>query len=397
MIMDDLYSSNIDDELFGDEPGGDNTGNPGQQDGNDGVKGNQGDNNNGNGGNEPPKTGGRGNDSEILDWFNSNQVKGVVDEDGGNSDVLSDYLRMKGIDPDNIQINDEQDNPSYSSFKDLGRQEQLDLLRSLDSTDDESDYDLDDDEIDLINSIRSSNMSIEEFVSDIQNRAVQDYVNSGMGNHQQYSVDQLSAQDLFVSDYKARMPNASDDEVISALNAAMSNQQSFENMMAGLRQAYKQQEEDYIENQIRASEERARRQQEGYENIIVDTLNNMGSIKLGKLQAELDEDDKYDIAGTILDSDTTGTRRLARLINDPETLVKMVWYATKGENAIDEMQRYYMNEINTRQKAAYQKGFEDAKNGKGMSYVVNRPARKGNQQPQFRSVARVEDIDAGMD
>ena len=75
----------------------------------------------------------------------------------------------------------------------------------------------------------------------------------------------------------------------------------------------------------------------------------------------------------------------------------MVWYATKGENAIDEMQRYYMNEINTRQKAAYQKGFEDAKNGKGMSYVVNRPARKGNQQPQFRSVARVEDIDAGMD
>lgn len=397
MIMDDLYSSNIDDELFGDEPGGDNTGNPGQQDGNDGVKGNQGDNNNGNGGNEPPKTGGRGNDSEILDWFNSNQVKGVVDEDGGNSDVLSDYLRMKGIDPDNIQINDEQDNPSYSSFKDLGRQEQLDLLRSLDSTDDESDYDLDDDEIDLINSIRSSNMSIEEFVSDIQNRAVQDYVNSGMGNHQQYSVDQLSDQDLFVSDYKARMPNASDDEVISALNAAMSNQQSFENMMAGLRQAYKQQEEDYIENQIRASEERARRQQEGYENIIVDTLNNMGSIKLGKLQAELDEDDKYDIAGTILDSDTTGTRRLARLINDPETLVKMVWYATKGENAIDEMQRYYMNEINTRQKAAYQKGFEDAKNGKGMSYVVNRPARKGNQQPQFRSVARVEDIDAGMD
>lgn len=397
MIMDDLYSSNIDDELFGDEPGGSNTGNPGQQDGNDGVKGNQGDNNNGNGGNEPPKTGGRGNDSEILDWFNSNQVKGVVDEDGGNSDVLSDYLRMKGIDPDNIQINDEQDNPSYSSFKDLGRQEQLDLLRSLDSTDDESDYDLDDDEIDLINSIRSSNMSIEEFVSDIQNRAVQDYVNSGMGNHQQYSVDQLSDQDLFVSDYKARMPNASDDEVISALNAAMSNQQSFENMMAGLRQAYKQQEEDYIENQIRASEERARRQQEGYENIIVDTLNNMGSIKLGKLQAELDEDDKYDIAGTILDSDTTGTRRLARLINDPETLVKMVWYATKGENAIDEMQRYYMNEINTRQKAAYQKGFEDAKNGKGMSYVVNRPARKGNQQPQFRSVARVEDIDAGMD
>lgn len=397
MIMDDLYSSNIDDELFGDEPGGGNTGNPGQQDGNDGVKGNQGDNNNGNGGNEPPKTGGRGNDSEILDWFNNNQVKGVVDEDGGNSDVLSDYLRMKGIDPDNIQINDEQDNPSYSSFKDLGRQEQLDLLRSLDSTDDGNDYDLDDDEIDLINSIRSSNMSIEEFVSDIQNRAVQDYVNSGMGNHQQYSVDQLSDQDLFVSDYKARMPNASDDEVISALNAAMSNQQSFENMMAGLRQAYKQQEEDYIENQIKASEERARRQQEGYENIIVDTLNNMGSIKLGKLQAELDEDDKYDIAGTILDSDTTGTRRLARLINDPETLVKMVWYATKGENAIDEMQRYYMNEINTRQKAAYQKGFEDAKNGKGMSYVVNRPARKGNQQPQFRSVARVEDIDAGMD
>ena len=138
--MDDLYSSNIDDELFGDEPGGSNTGNPGQQDGNDGVKGNQGDNNNGNGGNEPPKTGGRGNDSEILDWFNSNQVKGVVDEDGGNSDVLSEYLRMKGIDPDNIQINDEQDNPSYSSFKDLGRQEQLDLLRSLDSTDEGNDY-----------------------------------------------------------------------------------------------------------------------------------------------------------------------------------------------------------------------------------------------------------------
>lgn len=394
-MNDDLFSSNIDDDLFDDvTPSGvqqqvNPNNNPGQMVGQNAVTAAN---------PNAVQTGGRSDDNELLNRLNDNAVATFKGNDGdGDEDVLSSYLRSKGIDPNNIQVDDENGNPSYSSFSSLSRTEQLDLLQSLSSGSGESnnDYDLDDDEIDLINSIRRSKMSIEDFVTTIQNRAVQNYVNSG-GGQQYYDIDQLTDDDLFISDYKNRVPDATEDEVVAALNAAKTNPQSYERMMDGLRDTYKKQEEAIYQQRLQESEDRTKRQQQEYEGLIIDTLNGMSNMKLGDLDAQLSDEDKEDIASAILDSDATGTRYLVGLINDPETLSKMVWYALKGDEAINQMQRYYKNEINNRQQAAYQKGFEDAKNGKGMSYVVKKPVSKPSRG-QFKDIPTLDDLDAGLD
>lgn len=394
-MNDDLFSSNIDDDLFDDvTPSGvqqqvNPNNNPGQMVGQNAViAANP----------NAIQTGGRSDDNELLNRLNDNAAATFKDDDNnGNEDVLSSYLRSMGIDPNNIQVDDENGNPSYSSFNSLSKTEQLDLLQSLSGGSNESsnDYDLDDDEIDLINSIRRSKMSIEDFVTTIQNRAVQNYVNSG-GGQQYYDIDQLTDDDLFISDYKNRVPDATEDEVVAALNAAKTNPQSYERMMDGLRDTYKKQEEAIYQQRLQESEDRTKRQQQEYEGLIVDTLNGMSNMKLGDLDAQLSDEDKEDIASAILDSDATGTRYLVGLINDPETLSKMVWYALKGDEAINQMQRYYKNEINNRQQAAYQKGFEDAKNGKGMSYVVKKPVSKPSRG-QFKDIPTLDDLDAGLD
>lgn len=394
-MNDDLFSSNIDDDLFDDvTPSGvqqqvNPNSNPGQMVGQNAViAANP----------NTIQTGGRSDDNELLSRLNDNAAATFKDDDNnGDEDVLSSYLRSMGIDPNNIQVDDENGNPSYSSFNSLSRTEQLDLLQSLSGGSNESnnDYDLDDDEIDLINSIRRSKMSIEDFVTTIQNRAVQNYVNSG-GGQQYYDIDQLTDDDLFISDYKNRVPDATEDEVVAALNAAKTNPQSYERMMDGLRDTYKKQEEAIYQQRLQESEDRTKRQQQEYEGLIVDTLNGMSNMKLGDLDAQLSDEDKEDIASAILDSDATGTRYLVGLINDPETLSKMVWYALKGDEAINQMQRYYKNEINNRQQAAYQKGFEDAKNGKGMSYVVKKPVSKPSRG-QFKDIPTLDDLDAGLD
>lgn len=394
-MNDDLFSSNIDDDLFDDvTPSGvqqqvNPNNNPGQMVGQNAVTAAN---------PNAVQTGGRSDDNELLNRLNDNAAATFKDDDNnGDEDVLSSYLRSMGIDPNNIQVDDENGNPSYSSFNSLSRTEQLDLLQSLSGGSNESnnDYDLDDDEIDLINSIRRSKMSIEDFVTTIQNRAVQNYVNSG-GGQQYYDIDQLTDDDLFISDYKNRVPDATEDEVVAALNAAKTNPQSYERMMDGLRDTYKKQEEAIYQQRLQESEDRTKRQQQEYEGLIVDTLNGMSNMKLGDLDAQLSDEDKEDIASAILDSDATGTRYLVGLINDPETLSKMVWYALKGDEAINQMQRYYKNEINNRQQAAYQKGFEDAKNGKGMSYVVKKPVSKPSRG-QFRDIPTLNDLDAGLD
>lgn len=394
-MNDDLFSSNIDDDLFDDvTPSGvqqqvNPNNNPGQMVGQNAVTAAN---------PNAVQTGGRSDDNELLSRLNDNAAATFKDDDNnGDEDVLSSYLRSMGIDPNNIQVDDENGNPSYSSFNSLSRTEQLDLLQSLSGGSNESnnDYDLDDDEIDLINSIRRSKMSIEDFVTTIQNRAVQNYVNSG-GGQQYYDIDQLTDDDLFISDYKNRVPDATEDEVVAALNAAKTNPQSYERMMDGLRDTYKKQEEAIYQQRLQESEDRTKRQQQEYEGLIVDTLNGMSNMKLGDLDAQLSDEDKEDIASAILDSDATGTRYLVGLINDPETLSKMVWYALKGDEAINQMQRYYKNEINNRQQAAYQKGFEDAKNGKGMSYVVKKPVSKPSRG-QFKDIPTLDDLDAGLD
>lgn len=118
-------------------------------------------------------------------------------------------------------------------------------------------------------------------------------------------------------------------------------------------------------------------------------------MKIGELTANLSNQDKEDIASFILDSSVSGRRYLQDALNDPETLFKMAWWITKGEDAIDQMQRYYRQQVMEKQTASYKKGYEDAKNGKNMSFVVQRSGRPRNGG--HKAIPSLADLDEGLD
>lgn len=423
MENENLFSSSIDDDLFGDDNSG------GQQGGNNG-NGNSGTSFNGGtmGGNLPGNEGGNGGqqnnnnnnkggkveDEEIINAMRNRmqggdpfagERKGDNDNNFGggsgliindNDDAISYILKKNMIDPSKISVTGENGEQETVRFNDLTREEQLDILSSLMSENNNNKNDdnngLNDDEADLINSIRRNRMDVSSFINAIRENAIQQYLEDNNG---QYSFSDLSDDDIFINDYKTRVPDATEQECIDALNAMKSNPNSFKRMVDGIRENYKKQEDIIRENNIRDKQEKERQRLEKEENLVVDTINKFSNMKIGELAANLSNQDKEDIASFILDSNVSGVRYLQEALNDPETLFKMAWWVTKGEDAVDQMQRYYRQQIMEKQTASYKKGYEDAKNGKNMSFVVPRNDRSRNGG--HKAIPSLADLDEGLD
>ena len=98
-------------------------------------------------------------DEEFMDdEFNTPTQEDQPDfeQEKQEDDLTSEVLRLKGIsDPDKIKFEDESGAIVERSWDTLSRQEQINILAGEEPTDDTQ---LSDDEIDLLNAIRSSGM-----------------------------------------------------------------------------------------------------------------------------------------------------------------------------------------------------------------------------------------------
>ena len=137
---------------------------------------------------------------------------------------------------------------------------------------------------------------------------------------------------------------------------------------------------------------RAQQQQQmaQFEQIIIDSIQNNDTIDLGDSSLSLSVDDKNELASFILDTDATGVRHISKALNDPQTLVKMAWYALKGEEAIRQISNYYKKQISDVSKYNYNKGYEDARSGKAAntSKSIVRRSTKNQKRP-----LTIDDID----
>lgn len=131
-----------------------------------------------------------------------------------------------------------------------------------------------------------------------------------------------------------------------------------------------------------------------FEDTIVAAIQENDTIDLGESSLTLSEDDMNEIASFILDSDVAGVRHIAKALNDPKTLVGMVWYALKGQEAFSQITDYYKQKITEASKYNYNKGFEDAKGGKAPNAaktVVKKPA--GSKAAPAKKVLTIDDLD----
>lgn len=284
-------------------------------------------------------------------------------------DLIGDLLKRQGIlDPNKIKF-EEDGIIKERDWNELTYQEQLNILsNNNDSYNPETD--LDEDEIDIINAIRSSKMRPQEYINTIKQQAINDYYqNSSDIIPQSYSVDDYTDDELFLYDMQVRMPDMTDEELALALENAKSNEQVYAKQVSGIRNEYKQLEN----NKLQQEQAIARQQQETqYNQMAQKIINAIDEQQDIAGTFELEDEDKQLIAYGILGQDQAGISNLSKALNDPNTLVKMMWFALKGEEAIDNINEYYKDQISKVRQSAYQKGLQDAKNGNAGSRVVKR-------------------------
>lgn len=313
-------------------------------------------------------------------------------EDLDDEDLITSILKSRNIDPEAVNIEDESGNINTVKFSDLSKEEQLDILNAQDVQDnnEDSEYDLDDDEIDLINAIRNANLSPKEYLNNYRDQILREAYQQDASN----TVDSLTDDELFLADLRSKVPDITDDEATQALEIEKTNEDLFNKKMNAMRDSYKQLEAQQLEqSQNEAKQQEAERYAE-FENQIVNAIQDASNgIDLGNsMSLAWTTDDMNEIASFILDEDATGQRYLAKALGNPQTLVEMAWFALKGKEALSQISDYYKAQITEASKTNYNKGYEDAQKGNKkneVKTVVRKPSRSSNTKRELS----IEDLD----
>lgn len=302
-----------------------------------------------------------------------NNTEEETDDDfqnGEDEDIISYLLREKGIkDPSQIKFEGENGELETRDWNSLSLEEQYNILHTPQDT---SDTDLDDQEIQLINQLRLRGVSPEEFVQMAKNQGAQEYA-STLTPEQNYVVDDFNDEELYIYDMKARVPDMTEDELAESLQAAQANPQAFEKQIAGLREEYKRLEEEEIQQEQAINQEQAMQQFQEFENNV---YNAIGSVEDIAGSIELEDEDRDLLAEFILGRDNAGISYLGKALNDPETLVKMSWFALRGEEALDDIQNYYAEQIKIARQNGYNEGLAAAGGEKAPRVVVKKNNKK---------------------
>lgn len=306
-------------------------------------------------------------------------------------DIITVLLKDKGINPDAIRFENETGEIEEKSFNELSREEQLQILNYDESNDN---YGLAEDEVSLINELRENNLSAEEYKKYIAQQAIQEYLASNQEETPVYEVDSIPDDELYLIDLKAKIPELTDEDAAAELELAKQHEALYQKKVQGIRNEYKKKEELLAQQEEEEQRLAAEKAAQEFEDTIVAAIQENDTIDLGESSLTLSEDDMNEIASFILDSDVAGVRHIAKALNDPKTLVGMVWYALKGQEAFSQISDYYKQKITEASKYNYTKGFEDAKGGKAPNAaktVVKKPA--GSKAAPAKKVLTIDDLD----
>lgn len=332
-----------------------------------------------------------GDGEEIKPWLNGNQeVEDPVNQPVNTppepqspeeEDIITLLLREKNIgDPTKIKFEDEEGNIQERDWNSLTREEQLNILKTPSESEDNS---LDEEEIGLINQLRLNQMTPEEFIAAIKQQGAAEYAQT-LESGQATRIDDLTDEDLFILDLQSRVEDITDEEAQQALDRAKQDSTLFQKQMKGIREEYKRIEEERTRMEELEQQQKDSEQFEEFKNAVLDSIQSLD--KISTLDIAMDDDDMNEIANFILSTDSAGVNYLAKALDDPQTLVRMAWFALKGEEAIDSITEYFTEQIKEVSQSRYEQGFKDGQAGKrtqtkSSPVVVQTPQEKPQEKP----------------
>lgn len=285
-------------------------------------------------------------------------------------DLTRELLSLQGIsDMNKIKFEDESGAVVEKSWDSLTNNEKLMIL----SHQEDPDTSLDGQEIELINQIRESGMTPEQFIQNLQKTETPAPTIN-------YEVDSMSDDELFCIDLldKVGSENITDEELQQALDTAKANPNIYSKQVASLRVYYKDLEQQRYQQM---EEEKAMEQERMFELFSNDILNSIRSFNsFDDSPVDLSREDMEDLANYILNRDASGYSAFGHILNNPVEFTKAAFWTLKGPEILSEMQ----NQI----KEAYLRGYNESRRSESNTKVFTRPQNssvrgRNNKESQY--------------
>ena len=283
-------------------------------------------------------------------------------------DLTRELLTRQGIsDMNKIKFEDESGAVVEKSWDSLSNNEKLMIL----SHQEDPDTSLDEAEIELINQIRESGMTPDQYIQSLQ---------VSEPPTPTYEVDSMSDDELFCLDLldKVGADNITDEELQQALENAKSNENLYNKQVASLRVYYKGLEEKRQQELEAEKQAEAEQQFNTFANNIVESIRNFNSLE--DIPVELSGEDMEDLANYILTRDASGYSEFGRLLNDPMQFAKAAFWTSKGPEILNEMQKQI--------KEAYLRGYNETHKTTPSNKVFTKPktpvvSKNNNKESQY--------------
>ena len=291
------------------------------------------------------------NSEDYVESYEVDSKPEEFDEDFNPTDAL---LSLQGIrDKNKIKFEDESGAIIEKSWNTLTNNEKLMIL----SHQEDPDTSLDGQEIELINQIRESGMTPEQFIQNLQTTDIPAPTIN-------YEVDSMSDDELFCIDLldKVGSENITDEELQQALDNAKMNPNLYSKQVASLRVYYKDLEQ---QRHQQIEEEKVREQERMFELFSNDVLDSIRSFNsFDDSPVDLSPEDMEDLANYILNRDASGYSAFGHILNNPVEFTKAAFWTLKGPEILSEMQ----NQI----KEAYLRGYNESRRSESNNKVFTR-------------------------
>ena len=318
-------------------------------------------------------------DSEVVVDDILEDVESEPDNDSNSSsepikdeNVIDMFLKDRGIvDPTKIQFENENGEIENIDFSSLDKDEQLNILKEL------TNPGLSDHEIEVVNYLRKNKVSFNEVIDYFAEQRLQEYLNENPDavHPKHYSIDEYTDEDLYLADLKSKYPSFTDDELVSKLNIAKSDENLFSKEVEILRENYKAEED-------RAKQEAEYAEQQEYESLKTNLINAAGafseiSLDVSDPQSDslvIEDSDRNQILAYLLNQDKDGKSQFVKDIENPDTLIELAWYRINGQTTLSGVTQYWKNILKEERKerASLEKQLEKYKSKENKTVIKNR-------------------------
>ena len=278
--------------------------------------------------NEPPAGGGEPSNSYDTD------------------DFTTEVLKIRGInDPSKIKFEDMTGAVVERSWDELSREEQLNIIVGDQNAEDDE---ISDDEVALINAIRKSGGSVEDYLRSYAEENTPEPV-----NEPQYKINELSDDEVYALDLleKVGSDNITDEELQQAIDAAKQNEDLYNKTVEGLRQEYIRLQQDREAQQQNEIAARKQAQFEKFATSINSEIQGMNYF-MGQ-ELELSQDEKEELSEFMLDLDEDGVSAFGRAMQDPEIFTQAAFWLLNQDKISEELTK--------QMQETYKRGYEQAK------------------------------------